>query len=84
MIFLKINLKIMISKIAYTIILGKPLIMYFGIFTISFLLLTAIIAFLNLRAINVIPFKWHTRLAVVTIILAICHATLALSLYYHF
>jgi hypothetical protein len=39
---------------------------------------------LNYRGIQIIPFKWHPRLAVITIIVAILHGILGLSAYFNF
>lgn len=74
----------MIRNFAYALILGKPLIMYGGIITFLFLLFTATVGWLNFKAIYIIPFKWHPRLALTTIILAILHAILGLAAYFNF
>jgi hypothetical protein len=75
----------MIHQIAYTLILGKPIIMYLGILTYLSLLFTAFISVSNVKfGIHIVPFKWHPRLAAVTIILATVHAILGLSLYFGF
>ena len=74
----------MIKQIAFYIILGKPLIMYMGIITLLSLLFTASISILNKKGITIIPFKWHKRMAMITIILALIHSLLGLSLYYKF
>lgn len=74
----------MIQSIALTLFLGKPLIMYGGILTFTLVILTATVGFLNFRGIFVIPFKWHPRLALAVIIVAIIHATLGLSIFFNF
>ncbi|MFA6454512.1 MAG: hypothetical protein WCV70_01490 [Patescibacteria group bacterium] len=74
----------MIHNIAYTLILGKPLIMYGGILTFSLLLFTATVGALNFKGIAVIPFKWHPRLAIATIIAALIHALFGLSIFFNF
>lgn len=74
----------MISRLALTLFLGQPLIMYGGITTFILLLFTATIGALNFKGITVIPFKWHPRLALTTIIVAIIHATLGLSILFNF
>jgi len=74
----------MISSIAYSPILGKPLIMYGGILTVLLLLLTAATAIMNRRGINLIPFAWHPRLAIITITLGAIHALFGLSIYFGF
>lgn len=74
----------MFHAIAYTLFLGKPLIMYMGILTFTLLLSTATVGALNFKGIHVFPFKWHPRLALTTIIVAILHAIMGLSVYFNF
>ncbi len=74
----------MISNIALTLFLGKPLVMYGGIFTFILLLFTATVGFLNFKGIWVLPFKWHPRLAILTIAVAIIHALFGLSILFNF
>ena len=71
----------MLENITYFLIFGKPLIFYLGIITLSSFLLTASVAVLNRRGITVIPFKWHPRLAALSITLGIVHGTLGLLVY---
>jgi hypothetical protein len=71
----------MLAEIAYFQILGKPLIFFLGIITLLSFMFTATIAILNLKAITIIPFKWHPRMAITSLVLAIIHATLAISIY---
>jgi len=58
--------------------------MYMGILTLFLLLSTATVGALNLKGISIIPFKWHPRLAMATIIMAIIHAIFGLSIYFNF
>jgi len=74
----------MIHNIALTLFLGKPLVMYGGIFTFLLILCTATIGALNFKGIHVVPFKWHPRLAVTTIIVASVHAIFGLSIFFNF
>ncbi len=74
----------MIRDIAFTLFLGKPLIMYGGLLTFLLMLSTASVAVLNHRGIHIIPFKWHPRLALITILLATIHAIFGLSIYFNF
>lgn len=74
----------MIHALAFTLFLGKPLIMYGGILTLMLLLSTAAIGALNHKGIFIIPFKWHPRLAITTIITALIHALFGLSVYFNF
>lgn len=68
----------MFTRIAYYPILGKPLMLYLGILTLSFLLATAFVAYLHSKGYFGIPFKWHIRLAKITLILALIHGTLGI------
>ena len=71
----------MLEDIAYYLILGKPIIFYLGIITFLSFLSTAIIGLLNFKGIKTIPFKWHPRMAVLSICLAIIHASLGIIAY---
>jgi hypothetical protein len=68
----------MFSDIAYTSVLGIHLVELLGILTLLSLLFTASISILNRRKIRWIPFKWHSRMAYVTIAVALCHGLLVL------
>lgn len=72
----------MIKDIAYYLIFGKPLILYTGILTFFSFLFTALIGFLNYNGIHKIPFKWHPRMAIISITLAIIHGLMGLLLYF--
>jgi hypothetical protein len=74
----------MITTLAYTLIFGKPLIMYSGILTFLLLMFTAAIGALRLKGISVVPFKWHPRLAIMTLVVAIIHGLFGLSIYFNF
>jgi hypothetical protein len=74
----------MIASLGYTLIFGKPLIMYLGILTYLCLISTAIIGYLSFKGITTIPFRWHPRLALAAIILATIHALFGLSIYFNF
>lgn len=63
---------------------GLPLIVYGGIITFTLLSFTATVGFLNYRGIRMIPFRWHPRLAVLTIIAALLHGLLGLSVFLGF
>jgi len=68
----------MLENISYFLIFGKPLIMYMGIITLSSFLFTASIAIMNHYNITFIDFKWHPRMAIISIILALTHGTLGI------
>lgn len=74
----------MVQGIAYTLILGKPVVMYMGIITYFSFIFTATIGLLNFRGNTIIPFKWHPRMAATSLILATIHAILGLSAYFNF
>ena len=74
----------MIHNLALTLFLGFPLVMYGGIATFLFILFTATVGALNFKGISIIPFKWHPRLALITIIFAIIHGVLGLSILLNF
>lgn len=71
----------MLEYITYYQILGKPLIMYLGIFTLSSFLITALIGYTTLRGKPIVPFKWHPRMAAISITLALIHGTLGILAY---
>jgi hypothetical protein len=72
----------MLRNITYFLIFGKPLIMYLGIITLLSFLFTALIGLLNFKGVHNIPFKWHPRMVVVSITLAIIHGALGILLYF--
>lgn len=74
----------MVQNLALTLFLGKPLIMYGGIATFLLLLFTAIVGALNFKGIQVIPFKWHPILAILTILVGTIHAIFGLSIFLGF
>lgn len=74
----------MIQNIALTLFLGKPLVMYGGILTLLLLIFTAIVGALNFKGIHVIPFKWHPKIAVITIVIALIHGLFGLSIFFNF
>ncbi len=72
----------MLESITYYQIFGKPLIFYLGIIVLSSFLFTALIAILNKRGINKISIKWHSRMAILSIILALIHGVLGILAYF--
>ena len=72
----------MFQEITYLQIFGKPLILYGGVLTLLLLLLTAAVSIMNKRGITIIPFKWHIRLAAVTLLFALVHASLGILAYF--
>lgn len=72
----------MLENITYYPILGKPLIVYLGVLTLTSFLFTALIAILNKRGVYIIPFKWHPRMARVSIVFALIHGLLGILAYF--
>lgn len=72
----------MIRDIAYFLVFGKPLVFYSGIITILSFSLTAFISVSNKLGWHIIPFKWHPRMAAISLLLAAIHGLLGLSLYF--
>jgi hypothetical protein len=66
----------MISSIGHIQIFGLPIALYFGIITLICLLATLVIGLLVLKGLYNIPFKWHMRMAGLTIFFLIIHITL--------
>jgi len=63
----------MFRTIAYTLFLGKPLIMWGGIITFLSFLFTAYISFANQKGNHKIPFKWHPIMAKISLLFALFH-----------
>jgi hypothetical protein len=74
----------MLKEIAYYNILSRPIVFWAGILTITSVFFTALIAFLNKKGINKIPFRMHPKMAVISLIFALLHDLLALSFYLNF
>jgi hypothetical protein len=74
----------MISQIAYYSVGGLPVVAYLGMVTLAMLISTAAVGFLNFGGNTRIPFRWHPRLAAITIALAFIHALFAVSIYLKF
>ena len=71
----------MLEYITYYQIFGKPLIMYLGILTLTSFLFTAFIGYTTLHGKQIVPFKWHPRMAAISITLALIHGTLGILVY---
>lgn len=71
----------MLRELTYYLIFGKPLIMYMGVITLLSFLTTATIGYLFHHGNQIIPFKWHLRMAVLSITLAIIHGLLGILAY---
>lgn len=73
----------MLKEIAYYNILSRPVIFWAGLLTFLSILFTALVAFLNKKGINKIPFRMHPKMAVISLIFALLHALLAFSFYFN-
>jgi hypothetical protein len=74
----------MIAKIALYPFLGQALFLGFGQLGFLLLIFTASISFSNRIGKPILPFKWHPRMAKVTIAVVTIHAVLAASVLYNF
>lgn len=74
----------MFHTLALSLFLGKPIVMYGGIFTLLLLLFTATVGALNMKGIHIIPIKCHFKLALTTIIIGLIHAFFGLSIFFNF
>jgi thiosulfate reductase cytochrome b subunit len=66
----------------YILVLGLPLVIWFGILTFLCLFSTAILGILVLKGRYNIPFTWHMRMAALTITFAVVHVLLVLTQYF--
>ena len=66
-----------LENVSHYNILGFPIILYLGILTLISLLITAGIQISNKKGWIKIHFKWHYRMAIVSITLALIHGLLA-------
>lgn len=71
----------MLENISYFLIFGKPLIFYLGLLSLTLLVSTATVGYLNFKGRTIIPFKWHPRLAALTLTIVAIHGTLGILLY---
>lgn len=74
----------MIANLAYYLILGKPVIFYLGILTYTSFSFTALLGFSYYKGRPILPFAWHPRFAVTSLILGAIHGLLGLSIYLKF
>ena len=72
----------MLEDVTYYLIFGKPLIMYLGLMTLLSFSFTASIAIMNKRDIKIIPFRYHPKMAIFSLTLAIIHGTLGVLAYF--
>jgi len=70
------------GSITQIMILDFPLTIIFGILTLLSLVTTASLGVLVFKGRYNIPFKWHMRMAAVTIVLAAIHVFLVILRYF--
>jgi len=68
----------MIGQLAFSQILGLPMVVWGGIFTFLCFLFTTYIGYKNMRGNMTIPPKWHFRMAYISIALGLFHGLLGL------
>jgi hypothetical protein len=72
----------MAASLSHIVIFGLPLALYVGIITFLCLVTTALLGFFVLKGLYNIPFRWHMRMAAVTILFAVIHALLVILQYF--
>jgi len=70
------------NTITYFPIFGLPFIAYLGMTTLTLIVITAFIGWLNLKRPGKIHFKWHIRAAAISLILAFLHGLLGVLAYF--
>ncbi len=63
-------------------VFGKPLILWGGVCTLLCLIITAAIGHMTVKGIKNFPMEWHTRLAILTLLLAIGHGLMGILAYF--
>jgi VIT1/CCC1 family predicted Fe2+/Mn2+ transporter len=71
-----------LNSVTYYPIFGIPFIVYLGIATLSFIIVTFVFGWLNFKKPGKIQFKWHIRMATIALILAFLHGALGLLAYF--
>jgi len=74
----------MIQKMAFTLFLGRPMMMYVGILTFLLLIVSAVIGYLSFRGNTSNLIRWLMWLARLTIVVASIHAIFGLASYFNF
>lgn len=72
----------MFQEITYHLIYGIPFIVYLGILTILFFIITALLALFKRKGKIKISIKWHYRLAYISILLGVIHGLLGIMAYF--
>ena len=72
-----------LSAIGFYMIGELPVVAYGGILALLCLLFTALISILNIKfGIYFINIKWHSRMAIISIVLALLHGILAMLIFF--
>jgi len=71
----------MLKDIAYSLVLGKPLVLWLGLATAVVAAAAVTVVLLNNYTQVRVPIVWHNRLAAVAVVLALIHIALAISAY---
>jgi hypothetical protein len=72
----------MVSSFAHIVIFGLPIALWFGMITFLCLITAATLGILVLKGLYNIPFRWHMRMAAVTIFFAVLHVILVILQYF--
>jgi len=72
----------MAASFAHIVILGLPIAIYFGMITFLCLFTTATLGILVLKGLYNIPFRWHMRMAAITVFFAVIHVILVILQYF--
>jgi hypothetical protein len=68
-----------LSDIAYTELLGTPVVYIFGGIALALMVLAGLIAYLNTKGNHTIPFKYHPKVAFAAYLFVLVHVVLALA-----
>jgi hypothetical protein len=71
-----------LNTVTYYPILGIPFIVYLGIATLTFIVITFVFGWLMLKRPGKIQLKWHTRMAMIALLLAALHGALGVLAYF--
>lgn len=77
----------MIHELAYTLVWGKPLVMWTGLLTFLLFLATATFGALfyhHSKWVKKLPFAVHPIFAITALLLAFAHGLMGLSIYFNF
>jgi len=67
-----------VGELAYSELLGLPMIVWGGSLTLALLILTSSIGYLNKRGNHTLPFKYHKPAAMLTVCMGIIHGLMGM------